>query len=73
MPFNYQTLKNLNNNSFVANTITGGDLAADAVTSTNLQNTVITSQELGTGSVNLAGAKVTGTIGLERAASHSCI
>jgi hypothetical protein len=63
MPFNYQTLKNLNSNSFVANTMTGGDLAADAVTSTNLQNTVITSQELATSSVNLAGAKVTGTIG----------
>lgn len=62
MPFNYQTLKNLNTSSFVAGTLTGGDLAANAVTSTNLQNTVITSQELATGSVNLVGSKVTGTI-----------
>lgn len=63
MPFNYQTLKNLNSSSFVANTLTGGDLSADSVNSTNLQNAVITSQELATGAVNLAGSKVTGTIG----------
>ena len=62
MPFNYQTLKNLNSNSFVANTLTGADLAANAVTTTNLQNIAITGQELATGSVNLAGTKVSGTI-----------
>lgn len=63
MPFNYQTLKNLSTNSFVANTLQGVDLAANAVTTANLQNSVITSQELATGAVNLAGAKVTGTVG----------
>ena len=62
MPFNYQTLKNLNSSSFAANTLTGSDLAANAVTTTNLQNTAITSQELGTGAVDLTGTKVTGTV-----------
>ena len=62
MPFNYQTLKNLNSSSFAANTLTGSDLAANAVTTTNLQNTAITSQELATGAVDLTGTKVTGTV-----------
>jgi hypothetical protein len=62
MPFNYQTLKNLTTNSFVANTLTGADFATDSITSTNLANATITANELANASVNLAGTKVTGSI-----------
>jgi len=62
MPFDYQSLKNLVTGSFVANTITGSDLAVDSITSTNLLDASITANELGTASVNLAGSKVTGSI-----------
>jgi hypothetical protein len=62
MPFNYQTLRNLTNQSFVSSTLQGVDFAANAITSTNLANTTITANEMGVGSVDLGGTKVTGSV-----------
>ncbi len=62
MPFDYQTLKNLTDQSLVAATITGSDLALNAVTTDKIANTTITSTELGTAAVNLNSATTTGVL-----------
>lgn len=66
MPFNYQTLKNLKSDSFVNTTITGTDIATNAVTNAKLANTTITGSEMQAGSVVLTSSTVTGTLSVAR-------
>lgn len=62
MPFNYQTLKRLNNASLVDTTVAGVDLTTNAITNAKLANSTITSAELGTGSIDLTSSVITGTL-----------
>lgn len=62
MPFNYQTLKNISQAALVNDAIIGADLATNAVTNAKISNATISSNELGTGSVDVTQASVSGTL-----------
>ena len=62
MAFNYQTLKNLTNESIVPLNITTDSLAANAVKTAKITNTTVTATQLGTSAVDLASSVVTGTL-----------
>jgi hypothetical protein len=62
MPFDYQTLKNLTDQSLVNLTVAGADLAANSVTTVKIAAATITAAELATGAVQLDQSTVTGTM-----------
>jgi hypothetical protein len=62
MPFNYQTLKNLTDQSLVNQTVTGSDISTNAVTTSRLANSSISSAELASSAVQLDSAVVTGVL-----------
>ena len=62
MPFNYQSLKNLTNASFVSASIDSADIAGLTVTGGKIADSAITSAKLDTGAVNTTAATVTGVL-----------
>jgi len=62
MPFDYQSLKRLVSNSFVDGTITNSRIAGSTITTTNIQGGAVSSGKLASGSVDLTGGVVSGTM-----------
>lgn len=62
MPFDYQILKNLTDQSLVNQTVTGADVATNAVTTAKLTNASISGAELASSSVQLDSAVATGVL-----------
>jgi len=62
MPFNYQSLKNLTNSSFVSASIDSADIAGLTVTGGKIANSAITAAKLATSAVNTTAATVTGVL-----------
>lgn len=62
MPFDYQSLKNLTDQSLVSQTVLGADFAPNAVTTGKIANSTITGSELSSGAVQLDSAATTGVL-----------
>lgn len=66
MPFNYNTLKNLIDTSFVDNSITGDKIASTTVSASNIQDGAVTSGKFASSAVNLNSSVVTGSLSVSR-------
>ena len=66
MPFNYNTLKNLIDTSFVDNSITGDKIASTTVSASNIQDGSVTSGKFASSAVNLNSSVVTGSLSVSR-------
>jgi len=64
MPFNYQSLKNLNSDSFVNDSITAADIAGTTITAAKLELTSIQSTNLATSAIDINSSTSTGTLPL---------
>ena len=62
MPFNYQSLKNLTNASFVSASIDSADVAPLTVTAAKIADSSITSGKIATGAVNTTAGTVAGVL-----------
>ena len=62
MPFNYQSLKNLTNSSFVSASIDSADIAGLTVTAGKIEDSAIIAAKLATGAVNTTAGTVTGVL-----------
>lgn len=61
MAFDYQTLKNLTSDSFIANTVTGSDIGSGQVTTAKFASSTLTANEFASSAVDLTSGVVTGT------------
>ncbi len=66
MAFDYQTLKNLTSDSFIANTITGGDIGSGQVTTSKFAGSTLTANEFASSAVDLTSSVVSGTTPLSK-------
>lgn len=66
MAFDYNSLKNLSNASFIGNTIQGSDIAAQQITTTTIAGSTITANELGSGAIDLTSSAVVNTTPLSK-------
>ena len=64
MAFDYQTLKNISTQAFIANTVQGNDIGSGQVTTAKFAANTITGNELGTNSIDVTSGTVTGTTAL---------
>jgi hypothetical protein len=62
MPFNYQSLKNLTNSSFVSASIDTADIAGLTVTAGKIANSAVIAAKIATGAVNTTAGTVTGVL-----------
>ena len=62
MPFNYQSLKNLTNSSFVSASIDTADIAGLTVTAGKIADSAVIAAKLATGAVNTTAGTVTGVL-----------
>ena len=66
MAFDYQTLKNLTTDSFIANTITGSDIGSSQVTTSKFAGSTLTANEFASGAVDVTTTVVSGTTPLSK-------
>ena len=62
MPFNYQSLKNLTNASFVSASIDSPDIAGLTVTAAKIADSAVIAAKIATGAVNTTAGTVTGVL-----------
>jgi hypothetical protein len=62
MPFNYQSLKNLTNSSFVSASIDTADIAGLTVTAGKIADSAVIAAKIATGAVNTTAGTVTGVL-----------
>jgi hypothetical protein len=62
MPFNYQSLKNLTNSSFVSASIDTPDIAGLTVTAGKIADSAVIAAKIATGAVNTTAGTVTGVL-----------
>lgn len=70
MAFDYQSLKNISAPAFIANTLQSADFAANAVTFDKIQDSVVDSSKLQSGSVILNSSTVTGTLPVNKGGTN---
>lgn len=66
MPFNYQTLKGLTNDSLVNTTLTDSNIANRTIPTADIANDAVTSTKFAAGAVSLASNIVTGSVTVAR-------
>jgi hypothetical protein len=66
MPFDYQTLKQINSAAIVDGTLVAGNVASQTITTNDFQDGAVIASKFASSSVDVTGSKVTGTVPTNR-------